>query len=434
MTSTISSDTLAGLAAEFAQLVTRLQQVDLIPGSDDEVLEFWRDIEVQKRRLATVDHAVIADVERRGLPGIHACASAVAFTRQVLNVAPGEAKARVDAAHRLRPRHLVSGPAVPPQFPDTAHAVASGAVSSRHAAVITRAVDKLPDEVVDELGGFVETHLLEQAQLLDPVQLGQHARDLIGRLDQDGQYRELDYQQRRRDVRISSDVDGSCRLEAYLTAEAAEHVRVYFDSMARPVQGPDGTPDPRSPGQRRHDALLELVKMAMRTHQLPNAGGMTATIVLTMDADTYATGIGTATTAHGYTIPANVAKQWAGDDARIIAALLDRTGRVEAYSTTKRCFSEQQRLILTARDRGCTFPGCDRPPGWCQAHHVIEYQNGGPTSVDNGTLLCGYHHRSFEAAGWAVAIHDGLPWWTPPRWIDPEQRPIRNKMHDRCTV
>jgi hypothetical protein len=319
-----------------------------------------------------------------------------------------------------------------PQFPDTATAIAAGEVSARHAAVITKAVDTLPDEIVDALGGFVETHLLDQARILDPVQLRQHARDLIGRLDQDGQYRELDYQQRRREVRISSNADGSCRLEAYLTAEAAEHVRVFFDSMARPVKGPDGSPDPRSAGQRRHDALLELVKMGMRTGQLPNAGGMTATIVLTMDAETYATGRGAAVTAHGYSVPADVAKRWAGDDARIIAALLDRTGRVEAYSTTKRCFSEQQRLVLTARDRGCTFPGCDRPPGWCQAHHVIEYQHGGPTSVDNGTLLCGHHHRSFEQAGWAVTIRDGLPWWTPPKWIDPEQRPVRNRVHDRC--
>jgi hypothetical protein len=153
-----------------------------------------------------------------------------------------------------------------------------------------------------------------------------------------------------------------------------------------------------------------------------------------MDAEAFATGIGTALTGHGYAIPADVAKAWAGDDARMIAALLDRTGRVEAYSTTQRCFSEQQRLVLSARDKGCTFPGCDRQPGWCQAHHVIEYQNGGPTSIDNGALLCGYHHRTFAAAGWSITMHHGLPWWTPPAWLDPDQTPIRNTMHDRCML
>ena len=89
----------------------------------------------------------------------------------------------------------------------------------------------------------------------------------------------------------------------YCTAEAAEALRVFFDAMAAPQPAVDGTPDPRSAGQRRHDALLELVKTATRTGQLPNAGGMSATIVLSMDAEAYATGIGTATTSHGYAVP-----------------------------------------------------------------------------------------------------------------------------------
>jgi hypothetical protein len=68
-------DTLAGLAAEFADLVDRLQRVDLVPAADDEVVEFWRELEVQQRRLAAVDHRVIASVEERGVPGLGAYAS-----------------------------------------------------------------------------------------------------------------------------------------------------------------------------------------------------------------------------------------------------------------------------------------------------------------------------------------------------------------------
>jgi hypothetical protein len=75
-----------------------------------------------------------------------------------------------------------------------------------------------------------------------------------------------------------------------------------------------------------------------------------------MDAQAYATGIGTATTGHGDSIAADVATRWAGDEARMIAVLLRDTQRIEAYSSTQLCFTEQQRLALTARDRGCTFP------------------------------------------------------------------------------
>jgi hypothetical protein len=267
---------------------------------------------------------------------------------------------------------------------------------------------------------------------MDPMRLAQHARDLAHALDQDGHYRELGFRDRTRDCSFTRAPDGPGVMTVHFTAEAAEHYAVVFDACARPVTGPDGSPDPRSPGQRRHDALLDLAQAAMRTNQLPAAGGVTATIVLTMTADTYASGMGTAMTGHGYTVPADVAKTWAGPEARFLAVLLSKTKRVEAYSSTQRLFTEQQRLALTARDKGCTFPGCDRPPGWCQAHHVIEYQAGGPTSVDNGTLLCGYHHRSFDQLGWTVDMRDGTPWWTPPRWIDPDQRPIRNTAHDHC--
>ncbi len=323
---------------------------------------------------------------------------------------------------------------LPAEFPSTAAAVAEGAISGRHAAVITRTVHNLPVDVRDELGDWVETHLLEHARSVDPLLLGRHAHDLAQALDQDGQYREIGYRERLRDCTLTRRPDGSGVMTVHFTAEAAETYAVVFDALAAPAPAAEGVPDPRTPGQRRHDALLDLARIAISTDGLPTAGGTAATIVLTMDAEAYATGHGTATTGHGYAVPADVAKRWAGPEARMIGVLLSRTDRIEAYSTTQRCFTEQQRLALTARDRGCTFPGCDRPPGWTQAHHVVEYRTGGPTSVDNGTLLCGHHHRSFEQAGWAVAIVDGTAWWTPPTWIDPQQRPVRNTAHDHCRL
>jgi len=216
-------------------VASRMQQVDLVRASDDAVLAFWREVEVQTRRLAAVDHRVIASVEERGLPGLGAYASSAALTRDVLRIAPGEATARVDAAHRLGPRWSPSQPVVPAQFrtppPQIAQGAQAGEISARHAAVVTRAVDQLPDEVVDELGGWVQSHLLEQARVVDPMLLARYATSLIDRLDQDGRYRELGYQQQRRELRIFDRPDGSCRLEGYCTAE---QLRVFFDAMAAP--------------------------------------------------------------------------------------------------------------------------------------------------------------------------------------------------------
>jgi hypothetical protein len=93
--------------------------------------------------------------------------------------------------------------------------------------------------------------------------------------------------------------------------------------------------------------------------------------------------------------------------------------RIEAYGDTHRIFTANQRLALAARDRGCTFPGCTSGPAWCEAHHVIDYADGGRTSVVNGTLLCPYHHRHFARLGYRCTMINGNPHWIAPAWIDP---------------
>jgi len=94
----------------------------------------------------------------------------------------------------------------------------------------------------------VQSHLLEQARVADPMLLARYATSLIDRLDQDGRYRELGHQQQRRELRMVSRPDGSCRLEGYCTAEAAEQLRLFVDAMAAPHPAVDGTPDRAVPG------------------------------------------------------------------------------------------------------------------------------------------------------------------------------------------
>ena len=74
---------------------------------------------------------------------------------------------------------------------------------------------------------------------------------------------------------------------------------------------------------------------------------------------------------------------------------------------------------MIARDLGCSFPGCTAPPAWCQAHHITDFSLTHRTSVDDGTLLCGFHHREHPRLGWTCRMIDGNPHWTPPHWLDP---------------
>ncbi|MEH1127990.1 HNH endonuclease signature motif containing protein [Micromonospora sp. CPCC 206061] len=88
--------------------------------------------------------------------------------------------------------------------------------------------------------------------------------------------------------------------------------------------------------------------------------------------------------------------------------------------------------LARARDGGCAFPGCDRPPRWCDAHHITAWTTGGTTALHNGVLLCGYHHRLIHRREWEVRLGaDGRPEFTPPHYVDTERKPRRNLYHRR---
>ncbi|MBA2739952.1 MAG: HNH endonuclease [Nocardioidaceae bacterium] len=70
-------------------------------------------------------------------------------------------------------------------------------------------------------------------------------------------------------------------------------------------------------------------------------------------------------------------------------------------------------------------------PQWCDAHHVIEWSQGGETSLANCVLLCGFHHRLIHKRHWAIEMAaDGHPDFLPPAWIDPARRPRRQRRRE----
>jgi hypothetical protein len=100
-----------------------------------------------------------------------------------------------------------------------------------------------------------------------------------------------------------------------------------------------------------------------------------------------------------------------------------------------------QRAALAARDRGCTWPDCTAPPALCEAHHVIWWSRGGPTTIDNLALLCSRHHTTVHAQpedppgepnrGWTMVMRDGRPAFRPPQHHGhPPGTLLRNTFHD----
>ena len=98
-------------------------------------------------------------------------------------------------------------------------------------------------------------------------------------------------------------------------------------------------------------------------------------------------------------------------DAAIIPAVLGSKGQVLDLGRTTRLVTAKQFLALALRDRGCTFPGCSRPPGWCHGHHVTSWLDGGPTDPPNLALLCPRHHTIVHQRDYTATVTDTRVTW-----------------------
>ena len=145
----------------------------------------------------------------------------------------------------------------------------------------------------------------------------------------------------------------------------------------------------RTPAQRRADALVE---MATRSKAVPAEGRLPAPLfsVLvgyeTLHGRVCELAQGTRMVlAPGSLVP------WL-DQAYIERAVFEPGGRVEV-GITSRFFTGATRRAIELRDRACTHPYCDEPAERCQADHIEPYAQGGPTTQENGRLLCAFHNR-----------------------------------------
>ena len=96
-------------------------------------------------------------------------------------------------------------------------------------------------------------------------------------------------------------------------------------------------------------------------------------------------------------------------DGAIRRVVVDTRSEVLDVGRARRLATPAQRAALRVRDRGCVFPGCDRPSEWCQAHHLVPFEDGGATDLDNLCLLCSHHHHLVHEGGWSLE-RIGITW------------------------
>ena len=116
-----------------------------------------------------------------------------------------------------------------------------------------------------------------------------------------------------------------------------------------------------------------------------------------------------------------------GSHAHHYLAIFDK-GKALALYHTKRLASPAQRIVLYARDRGCTFPNCEVPGYLCEAHHDDPYATNPVTDVNHLSFTCHPNHTLADQ-GWTARKNQyGHTEWTPPPHLDHGQ-PRTNTYH-----
>ncbi len=251
--------------------------------------------------------------------------------------------------------------------------------------------------------------------------------------------REVREARRTRYLSLTPDGQGSLWLRGKLPIVDGEALRAVVEAIAaHDTSGVDDeTGDRRPMDQRRADALVTIAGAYLADASAPSHGGDRPRVTVTLDYATLVDGVGSAYLIDsGQPITAGEARRLACD-ADILPVILGGASQPLDVGREQRLFTGGLRRALITRDGGCVFPGCDRPPRDCEAHHVIPWWNGGTTSLANGALLCPHHHRVIEPDH-QVAEHeqwqlrmaaDGYPDTIPPAHRDPERKPIRHHRH-----
>jgi hypothetical protein len=277
------------------------------------------------------------------------------------------------------------------RLPLTAAAYSRGEVSTDHAAAICEAAWQLGDAV---MAAGAERMLLDLARREAPGRVRRLARRLRERVDPAGS---LAAARRARDERFldaARGASGSIVLRGQLDAADGEIVVTALAATA------EASADTRTGAQRRADALVAACRSALRADLFFR--GERPRVVVTVPLSALRGEHGEPVLGSGEPVPAATARRLACD-AGIIPAVLGASSEPLDIGRESRVVPQGLRRALELRDRGCRFPDCDVQAGWCEAHHVVHWASGGPTTVDNLVLLCPYHHVLTHDGGWRVA-------------------------------
>ena len=408
--------------------------------STPERLAALEHLEGAARRLRAPQHALINQLVAQASPAELGGTLRTALADR-LRITKAEAGRRIDEAEDLGERRALTGEALAPQLAATATAQRDGLIGDSHVRVIRSFFAHLPTEVDVCTREAAEADLARTAAHYRPDELAKYARRIMDWLHPDGEFSDQQRARKRGIVLGAQEFDGMSRLSGLVTPELRAAIEAVLAKLAAPgaCNPDDETPvvdaipdedavrrDTRTQAQRNHDGLLAGLRALFASGELGHHNGLPVSIVVTTTLNELEAAAGKALTGGGTLVPMSDVIRWASH-AHHYLAIFDK-GKALALHHTKRLASPAQRIVLYAKDRGCTKPGCTAPAYHSQVHHVRGWAATRRTDIDDLTLTCGPDNRLAEQ-GWTTRTNaHGDTEWIPPPHLDRGQ-PRTNPYH-----
>jgi hypothetical protein len=299
------------------------------------------------------------------------------------------------------------------ELPTLAAAYSAGEVTAAHVATVTTAVTPARVAVAAANGidlATTDAVLTEAALALGPEDTAKAVRHWVAGIDPDGALD--DAAGMTRVLRMAVSADGRIYLTGHMDAVGGETVHTALEALMN-ADRPTG--DLRTHGERMGDALVQLARQALRSGQLPTVRGEVAQVRVSIDlmalcADRAAVGVAGGELPFAGPITPETARRLACD-AGVVRILTGPHGLPMDVGREQRTATAAIRRAIEARDVHCVFAGCTAPASWCDVHHVQHWAYGGPTSCDNGALLCERHHTAVHEGGFQIARDPGTATW-----------------------
>lgn len=287
------------------------------------------------------------------------------------------------------------------KLPKTLEGLRRGDISYDNARILAAAHKR---------GNIDEGELVHHARTQSPDKFAATVRKHEQQRSEDEGVSKLEHQRSRRFATIKTDrQDGMTVLYGRFDPITGGRIETVLAKKMNELWQEEGSRDPATPGQRMADALEALLT---RPPGQEDGRPQDVRLLLIAQYDAVSQQLGEAGLADGTPIPPGALRKLACD-AQILPAIFGGSSQPLDLGRARRKASPAQRIALIARDRSCV--GCGAKAAWCQAHHIVHWQDGGSTNLDNMCLLCSRCHHRVHDQDWRVARNStGAYFLRPP--------------------